>query len=339
MELIYNNSYKIFKISISHLLKIIETPDFQRFKDDEHALDIYRYQKRYFSQYQNFNFHGVISLGKIPESKKYQILDGQHRVFAMSKLFSEFCDFFVICHIYQKNTQDELYEIYHTINQSKKVELYKNRNEAEILKKTQEYLKSLFKPFIKNTKRPHAPNINLDICIQHLKNSQIISRLQIQTSDILIHYIIELNNYYKSLTLNDWKKWGFDISKITDGKEKDNVVFCLGFYQEYEWIGKILQKYEKNIDYDNMSHNTIKNTQNIPKATKEKLWKKVFGDYMKGTCYCCEEIIEFGNFEMGHVLARIYGGTNELENLQPICGTCNRDMGTMHMEEYKKQFS
>ena len=38
---------------------------------------------------------------------------------------------------------------------------------------------------------------------------------------------------------------------------------------------------------------------------------------------------------MGHVLAKRYGGLYTIDNLRPICSTCNIRMGTENLNDYK----
>ena len=53
---------------------------------------------------------------------------------------------------------------------------------------------------------------------------------------------------------------------------------------------------------------------------------------------CCEkEPIKMFNFECGHVIAKANGGQMDIENLRPICGTCNKSMKTEHMSIFKKK--
>ncbi len=56
-------------------------------------------------------------------------------------------------------------------------------------------------------------------------------------------------------------------------------------------------------------------------------------------CYCCSvEPITKGNFECGHIISEKEGGEVKLENLRPICGLCNKSMGTKNMLEFMKQY-
>jgi len=78
----------------------------------------------------------------------------------------------------------------------------------------------------------------------------------------------------------------------------------------------------------------------IPKHIKTLIWNKYIGeDIIKHRCLCCKkETIKITDFEAGHVLSEFHGGTNEIENLRPICRPCNSSMGTTHMVEYIKMY-
>jgi 5-methylcytosine-specific restriction endonuclease McrA len=71
----------------------------------------------------------------------------------------------------------------------------------------------------------------------------------------------------------------------------------------------------------------------IPKALRKRVWAKC----VNGLCFCCEdEEIDEDCFEAGHIVARALGGQISIDNLIPICFSCNRAMGTRNFYEYKK---
>jgi hypothetical protein len=87
--------------------------------------------------------------------------------------------------------------------------------------------------------------------------------------------------------------------------------------------------------------------QNKPEKTAHKglkprirrsCWNKYIGeDIGKIQCLCCNinEITPF-TFHCGHVVAIANGGSNNIDNLRPICATCNSAMGTDNMIEFAK---
>lgn len=76
----------------------------------------------------------------------------------------------------------------------------------------------------------------------------------------------------------------------------------------------------------------------ISAALRNAVWINYIGNE-KGTsiCYCCElQPIDRGNYECGHVISKNEGGPTVLDNLRPICGLCNKSMGTKNMNNFKK---
>ncbi len=75
----------------------------------------------------------------------------------------------------------------------------------------------------------------------------------------------------------------------------------------------------------------------IPKSLKIKVWDKNVGENVgKTKCLCCNitDITQL-KFHCGHVIAEANGGLTELNNLVPICESCNKSMGTCNLEEFK----
>lgn len=82
-----------------------------------------------------------------------------------------------------------------------------------------------------------------------------------------------------------------------------------------------------------------KSKEKIPLPVKHALWAKYFSDNMNGICQCCKTTpIHSTNFDCGHIISEKCGGNIHLDNLKPICRTCNSSMGTQNMEEYMKKY-
>src|SRR5581483_10451663 len=78
----------------------------------------------------------------------------------------------------------------------------------------------------------------------------------------------------------------------------------------------------------------------IPAALRNSVWNTYIGvDKKLGFCCCCEHTqIDAFNFACGHVIAEKNGGETNLQNLRPICTSCNSSMGKQNMEEFKKKY-
>ena len=75
---------------------------------------------------------------------------------------------------------------------------------------------------------------------------------------------------------------------------------------------------------------------NIPKALKIAVWNKYIGEEIgKTKCLCCNitDITQL-KFHTGHIISEINGGNINIDNLKPICESCNKSMGKKNMNEF-----
>ena len=78
----------------------------------------------------------------------------------------------------------------------------------------------------------------------------------------------------------------------------------------------------------------------IPVALKRKVWAKWMGeDTGKAKCLCCKltDITQL-NFHCGHIIAEAAGGELKVDNLKPICQSCNSSMGMTNMDEFISKY-
>jgi 5-methylcytosine-specific restriction endonuclease McrA len=67
----------------------------------------------------------------------------------------------------------------------------------------------------------------------------------------------------------------------------------------------------------------------ISKSLKNNVWIQHYGEKFKCKCsvtWCATTITPF-TFEVGHNQPHSKGGTLDIDNLMPICSTCNKSMG------------
>lgn len=71
---------------------------------------------------------------------------------------------------------------------------------------------------------------------------------------------------------------------------------------------------------------------------KELVWDKYIGNnYDNDLCHCCNEtLIKKISFTCGYMKSEKNGGKPTLENLRPICESCELSIGTRNMNELKK---
>ena len=79
----------------------------------------------------------------------------------------------------------------------------------------------------------------------------------------------------------------------------------------------------------------------IPLALKQNVWLKTNGQNFECKCYvkwCLNKITPF-TFEAGHNVPFSKGGLTNIDNLFPICSTCNKSMGNRFtIDEFSEQF-
>lgn len=74
----------------------------------------------------------------------------------------------------------------------------------------------------------------------------------------------------------------------------------------------------------------LKIRKSLPKALRQQVWIKYYGTvYYENKCFVdwCKNIITPFNFEVGHNIPYSKSGTDNIDNLRPICSQCNKSMG------------
>jgi hypothetical protein len=87
---------------------------------------------------------------------------------------------------------------------------------------------------------------------------------------------------------------------------------------------------------DNVEPKIKKKT--IPKALKIAVWNKYIGEEIgKVKCLCCNitDITQL-KFHTGHIISEANNGLTNIDNLKPICESCNKSMGTKNMDEFQQ---
>lgn len=70
----------------------------------------------------------------------------------------------------------------------------------------------------------------------------------------------------------------------------------------------------------------------IPKALQQQVWLEHHGEKFKEKCYIkwCKNIISVFNYECGHNIPESKGGSTTIDNLYPICSSCNKSMSNKY---------
>lgn len=81
-----------------------------------------------------------------------------------------------------------------------------------------------------------------------------------------------------------------------------------------------------------------KRKKTIPKTIRNQVWRKYCGNKLDSKCFCCDRELAYECWEAGHVIAESNGGNTDIENLRPVCMSCNRSMGKTNMIEFMKEY-
>ncbi len=101
-----------------------------------------------------------------------------------------------------------------------------------------------------------------------------------------------------------------------------------------------VKKIKNDIPVDNTTITTTKK-KSIPPVQKQNVWNTWAGKNKSDIkCFCCKTVEIFANsFHCGHVVSENMGGKSTVENLRPICNSCNSSMGIKNMDDYMKEYS
>ena len=69
----------------------------------------------------------------------------------------------------------------------------------------------------------------------------------------------------------------------------------------------------------------------LPRYNSPEVKQQLYGQ-QGGYCNGCGEHFQPRNFEVDHIIAQTKGGTDQIANLQLLCGACNREKGNRGME-------
>ena len=110
-------------------------------------------------------------------------------------------------------------------------------------------------------------------------------------------------------------------------KELHNIISTVDFLRRScNKNGKFKKKFNKKIPFKK----TV-----INKRLRNSVWIKFLGENFKGLCYSCGlSSINVFDYHCGHVKSEATGGPTILNNLRPICSSCNYSAGMEDMRNF-----
>jgi hypothetical protein len=178
-------------------------------------------------------------------------------------------------------------------------------------------------------------------------DNKLINDMDLDEINLTPH--LEITTSINSQCKDKYKKYNnMKINKINIEYKTNYIFFNIDGHVHYilllkKELNTNWDKYKKIIDEELKIFQIIetkkKIKEKIPTAVRNTLWTNYFGKTLEGKCQCCKkETISKNNFDCGHVISEKNGGTVDLDNLRPICRSCNSSMGIRNMDDFLTEY-
>ena len=316
----------------------IEIPDIQRIIDNNKVNEIVEFQDKCKVNDENFKYElGILQVCIL--QNKYYLIDGQHRYKAMMKSFEKYnINFKCFVQYITVDNYEELKECFKLINQNTPLPdiEFDNNEQKDIVTVIcnhfhNKYNKKIWSKGNIKHKRPYISFNEFQEAVSFLTK-----QLQNNNAKQIIEILENKNNDISTFEREVFPK---DITDSMYNTAKENN-FYLGLYKYkneegyyFEWICDIIKN---KIGKELKPKKTTTRRKNVSKAVRSKVWNIYIGS-IHGECKCIvcnNNTITQNNNEAGHILSVKEGGKDTEDNIIPICGECNKSMGSKHMREF-----
>lgn len=319
-----------FKNIINHpTIQKIKKPDYQGSlnNDTVESLVVEFNKNPNFLRYKNKIVIGILN-------NTYYILDGQHRM-EMVRQIGEMEEELQFCW-YSFTTEQGMRELFTSINKdSYKNQWFINSDDFKQIKITEfnRELKTYCKEYFAKKKTEKGKIYTIEEFTEKLNELDFFNDSEKPALDYY-KLIKEKNDNFCNLF--DYTTQ-FEINKKSFYKDEyknveNKIVMSLKNNNFLEWLKtekKPIHKFTKN------------KKEAIPQSLRKKVWEEHFKTETKHKCPIswCDTILNNSiknGWQAGHIRSEDNGGETKLENLKPICKSCNCEMGTKNWDTYDK---
>lgn len=319
-------------------------PRLQRNLDEGHVNAMVQDQIAEFNKHKCFSMLQSITVGVL-NGESYT-LDGQHRLAAFTKIQQlgyPIHEAVIPVVVYQATNKDEIADYYNRINKNMPIHPFERDGAWEdVGKEFCERFAAQFGSYIKTSKMCRCPHISMEDLKTHLQARNINTRLASinKTVDDLWRSVMDLNDHMKGKAQDQMCPRMQKRLQECEAKALKNACepCYFGAWRRFEWLDLALHRLSLPGSGFNLAdfNTTPESRKRIPAVIREHVWKKHNANTCDcGKCYVCGGALRFSDMECGHIVAHALGGVTTIDNLMPICKTCNRDMGIMNLMEYR----
>lgn len=338
---------------VSCVIKNYRVPRLQRMLDKDHVKSMIDDQIVEYNKHNCFSMLQSITIAFNTKEMVGYILDGQHRIKAFQELGTlgyPIHEVVIPVVRYNVQSQDEVWDYFTKINKHMPIHPFEKESAWEDAGKVFcQMMQQNFDAYMKNKEagqRCNCPHLSYYDLKTNLSARNIPEKLDKFGKSIIDLWacVLDVNSFLKDCAKKQLN--GQMAKRLKDCEEKGKKMKCsvcyLGAWRHFEWLDIALYLLEKDIkmndaDIGLSDFTDSKVKPKIPIALRTQVWKKHTCNIVdEGHCYVCDKRLYFSDMECGHIIAHALGGDTSLENLMPVCKSCNLDMGIMNLEEYKK---
>lgn len=335
-----NNLQRFVQRPISAVVKLsLHMCEWQRLTSARHVDSLYTHFKEYYDVHAKQPvIPGCITLCHTLNYETWWLVDGQHRVLALQKLYEEHnLNFTIMCCDIQVADEAGAQEWFKIVNNTLPLKVLPKRQaqNLSVPRAIVEQIKRTFPAIFTDSERPRRPHLFINAFAEKLSS---LKSLVSMTSDEAVERLVAFNR--DVLCKRSCSQYMYPGDKQTTVEQawavatkKGQVYF--GMYKNYEFLDEC---FGFGGSGSSVSKKPKSTKTKVPKALQLQVWKRFNGEEYHGICYCCENVVNIASFHVAHVVPESNGGETTLENLRPTCSLCNLSCGTKNLDEFKKTF-